>query len=522
MAVVVPTTGYARPGAPTATTSPNPNLLSYTLAGPLKWHGCNGDADGDCLNQFYEDDLAWIAAPMLFFDEGEECGFGQWAALPHYQVRPDTRNTGDVQDWQANDGQTKRVRLSYYFNWPLDCGHGFEGKHLGDSELIRVSLSSQDMRTWVVDEVEYNAHGSSYLRMGSWLKDRADELGSDYLTVAIEDDKHGSWWGRAVDDQDCAGSEDNYGWGAIDCFPGEDWQDAFAAGNFQWLDASRNIGEPPILGGQFNTSGFATGGSITADPTTADSYFGVFNLGAGAGSVREYWWNPPASGKYDNFCGYLCPDWDRKADGNCNDRVIDIDPNDQRTFSECPPGLQTKLDTTPFATFQVPLNSCLGAAEDGADPCSWSAVGECACDDHCVVRGDCCPDKQEVCPFDPNSCDGLCGNMSTIGGCGCDYECMERGDCCEDFEDRCPDEEPHVLQGTCSDACGFGHEECRCDHDCEARGDCCQDKGVECGYAVDRTPGSCNDFCGYEGGGCFCDDDCMDRGDCCRDFQDLC
>lgn len=508
----------AADGAPTGVAANDSSLLSYTIAVPIKYGSCADDTDGDCLSQFAEDDLAWIAAPMLFFDEGEECAFGRWEGLHHYQVRPDTRDTGSVKDWQVGDGQTKRLRISYYFNWPLDCGHRAEQKHLGDSEHIQLFLSSEDMTTWTIDEAKYFSHRNSYIRMGSWLKDRADEIDADFLTVAVEDDKHGSWWGRAVDDQDCAGSEDNGRAGAIDCFPGMDWEDAFAAGQFEWFPTTRNIGEPPIQGGSLTTGGFASGGGIMEDPARPGSFYSWFSMPVGP-SGREYWWNPPA--EFSKFCGHLCGDWQRQPDGDCSPRTYLVAYRDSRSFSGCSSGLQEKIDTAPFNNDPV-IQSCGAAVEAGYGPCDWVSFATCACDDRCEVRGDCCPDKQESCPFDPNSCEDLCGNMSTLGGCGCDYECMARGDCCPDFQDRCPDVEPRVLQGTCSGVCGFSQEECFCDHDCEARGDCCQDKGEECGHAIDQTPGSCEDFCGYQGGGCFCDADCMSRGDCCRDYQDVC
>mgnify|MGYP000040924593 FL=1 len=338
--------------APLSTTAyRGTTALTVRLAGPLKWHHCASDGDGDCLNDFYEDELAALVSPLMFFDADEECASGTWEFHAYHQVRPRTDRTGPVSAWQ-DDGQTKSVVITYFFNYPLDCGHGFEGDHMGDSEHVVLTLEGEDLRSWRLVDMAYYHHGTSERRDGQWLRDRAAALGTTFPVVLVEDDKHGSWWGADVNSDHCAGSEDNYAFGSVDCLDQTLAQD-FAAGRAFLLDTSRNVGEPPDVDGdgvvescvRFNTDGYPTGGALVRDPNGA--VYTELDLGLGLGSVREYWWNAPAG--QERFCGWTCTNSSRDAHGDCPAARFTI-ASGADTFENCATGLSEKVDTTSFDT----------------------------------------------------------------------------------------------------------------------------------------------------------------------------
>ena len=539
---------------------PSEPYLKYRLSSELKASSCPNmqeDGDGDCLNDNLEADLAWVVAPAFFFDEDEECGSsaGDYGLHPYYQVRPLAPSTAPVDTW-ANNNKEKRVEITYFLNWVVDCGGPLEGDHLGDSESIIVTLRSYDLVEWeVVGTLQY-AHGRSYVKAGFWLDDMADAVGLGYITVAVEDDKHGSWGGKAAGSQSCG---DDVILGFADCFPGMSWEDAVIAEEFFYvpLTADQNIGEPPdvldgrnflspaaVLINDHGTVRFETSSQFSA------SAFHLNNL-----SGTEYWWRPPSDST--GFCGWTCPDYDRESDGTCSDITIGLPGGEYFIDGDCASGLESKLSryetyfsqASSSASLSIPpsLSSCAGIG------CGTRDVPQtCYCDELCHYRSDCCSDKETVCgAYLPYSCSGKCGRRwadpLVSSPCSCSWGCDVRGDCCADASAECSEtltaDQP---KGTCFERCGFsgvdseGNHDCACDHLCAGRGDCCVDKDEFCAYSIEVGVGSCNASCmpgppqslpPYAGGGstppayggfCFCDPACVERGDCCDDVGAQC
>ena len=69
--------------------------------------------------------------------------------------------------------------------------------------------------------------------------------------------------------------------------------------------------------------------------------------------------------------------------------------------------------------------------------CGGRSPGGCMCDNGCVQRGDCCPDKEDFCPV--LTCNGSCGKKVSDGktSCYCDSFCTYYNDCCKDRENYC-------------------------------------------------------------------------------------
>ncbi len=345
--------------------------LSYTLSSDLKKANCSGDVDSDCLDNTEENNLAWAAAPWYFYDEDEDCSgwrneFGlpsvHFARQDFFQVRPQ----GDgIQGWSPTSGQAKWIRLTYFFVFPHDCRStvGFGG-HQGDPEYIKLDLYSYDLRTWYLSQVFYAHHDNNHYFSGTYLEDRARALGTSWISVAADEDSHGSWPGREISSSHCAGSEDDFCASTCDCFVGT-WQSDFNNGFMEVVGASRNIGGPSPE--SWNSS------SVTVSGGEAWT-----ELDVGHGLNREYW--TPRSDKFQKGCGWECPAAYRQSNGDCSLSVHD------RT--SCSSHLGSKLDTSYFA---VGGGSCAGR-------CGGSA-GSCYCDASCVTYGDCCPDACSACGF---------------------------------------------------------------------------------------------------------------------------
>jgi subtilisin family serine protease len=64
---------------------------------------------------------------------------------------------------------------------------------------------------------------------------------------------------------------------------------------------------------------------------------------------------------------------------------------------------------------------------------NFDSAKSCQCDDQCDSFDDCCPDFDEFCGIDPDSCldNDACGGQAP-GGCWCDSSCASFGDCCSD------------------------------------------------------------------------------------------
>jgi len=345
--------------------------LTYTLSSELKKGSCAGDVDSDCLDNTEEGNLAWAVAPWYFYDEDEDCsgwrntyGFPSFhfARQDYFQVRPEG---GGISNWSPTDGVAKWVKVSYFFNYPHDCRStvGFGG-HQGDSEHIKVELYSYDLKTWYLYQAYYAHHDRDHYFSGTYLEDRARALGTNWISVAADEDSHGSWPGWQADSTFCAGSEDDFCASTCDCFVGT-WRNALNSGaGREVVGVSRNIGGP--WPESWNSSVLTVSGG--------EAYT---EMDIGHGFNREYW--TPRSDAFQKFCGWECPTAFRKTDGTCSQTVHD------RTG--CSSQLSTKVDTTSFSL--ATAGSCSGA-------CGASS-GSCFCDAACVTYGDCCPDACAVC-----------------------------------------------------------------------------------------------------------------------------
>lgn len=351
--------------------------LSYTLSSELKKSSCAGDTDSDCLDNAEENNLAWAAAPWYFYDEDEGCS--EWrneqgAPAFHFQrqdfiqVRPEGAGIGA---WSPTDGKTKWIRVSYFFLFPHDCGAkaGFIGGHQGDTEHIKLYLYSNDLRTWYLYNVYYAHHDMDHFFSGAYLEQRANALGTRWISVASDEDSHGSWPGREPDSTHCAGSEDDNCFTTCDCFRGT-WRSDLNNGYGFVPSTSRNVGGPPPE--SWNPSVVTVSGSAAWT-----------DLDVGHGVNREYWTNH--TGQYQKFCGWECPNASRNSDGTCAASAHGQTGCSSRLTNTVEPH-KSKTDLT---SFSVQGGSCAGA-------CGGAAAG-CYCDASCVTYGDCCPDACSVC-----------------------------------------------------------------------------------------------------------------------------
>jgi hypothetical protein len=332
--------------------------LDFSIPSALKRSGCPNDQDGDCLDDAMEHALAAKAAPMMFLDNAERCAdLGEYRVHPSFQVRPIGRAARPVEDW--NEGwETEKVRVTYFLNWPLDCGYSTEKSHLGDSEHVTFELEGSDLMNWSLVRAVYRSHGDEYVIDGERIDDLADTIGATRPTIAVEGDKHGSWWGKNSGSDDCAGSEIDFGFGAIDCFADMSWNEAFERGEYFVLEVrdEMNIGEPPLGGATFRSPAVEKvidGEGIERYRTSSQYEGSAGHLNHLGGS--EYWWNAPK--KFERFCGWVCADEDRVVDG-CTERRFqilggrwkDFDSRvDMDTAAECAGPLQEKIDRTPSA-----------------------------------------------------------------------------------------------------------------------------------------------------------------------------
>lgn len=330
--------------------------LNYTLSSTLKKSGCSGDDDGDCLDNALETDLAWVVAPWYFYDEDENCSGAWYTQGPvsslHYgrrdfvQVRP----AGSRVDLWSSGSSPKTVWVTFFLLHPHDCqSHtifGFGG-HQGDSEHVRYELKSLDLRKWVITKGEYHHHGTKHDFSGAYLRARASEIGTSYVSVAGDEDGHGSWPGQRGSSSACAGSEDDIcPLGRCDCFRGT-MAGAFTNGYFDLVSASQNVGGPSPE--RWRTSVVATFGG------------GAYNwMDVGHGQVREYW--TPVTDAWKKFCGWECSA--RYSSGDCGHSI--------HGESGCSSALSEKVDTRYFtnglATSSVVVEASQAAgAADAAD-----------------------------------------------------------------------------------------------------------------------------------------------------------
>lgn len=171
------------------------------------------------------------------------------------------------------------------------------------------------------------------------------------------------------------------------------------------------------------------------------------------------------------------------------------------------------------------------------------------------------------------SCVGSCGAIAP-SGCWCDTSCVVSGDCCSDRSNVCggapappprqqaaaaPPPPPATAtaaaaaavplsssstKGSCqgSGRCGHaGSSSCYCDAPCSTNGDCCADYAQVClngqnsnlpppSFSQFSQSPSCSAKCGSSAGTgslsannvCFCDSSCTLNHDCCKDFSTAC
>jgi len=312
------------------------SCITLEISSELKKPFCDGDDDNDCLDNFEEQDLAWLFSPHYFYDEDEGCSgawYTQGGAQTHhfgrrdfYQVRPD----GAPQQWQA-DGAIKEVDITYFLLHPHDCrwDGGFAG-HQGDSESVVFHLVSTDLKRWTLTGADFRHHGYTQQFSGGYLKQRANEIGTIYPSVAADQNSHGSWPGRVGWDTDCAGSEDDLCFGTCDCFRGT-MQSAKASNFREFPPTFRNVGGPPPETWRPQT--VSVGGNEA---------FTVFDVGHG--SNVEFW--TPRTDAFKTFCGWECPQ--RTSGGDC---VLEV--HGRRTCT--PGGLAEKVDGSAFTPPQGPV-----------------------------------------------------------------------------------------------------------------------------------------------------------------------
>ena len=142
-----------------------------------------------------------------------------------------------------------------------------------------------------------------------------------------------------------------------------------------------------------------------------------------------------------------------------------------------------------------PEYACVNDVCVCATDCSDIECGDDGCGGSCgqCPAGMVC--SEGTCADDPNSCEGVCGDVAPGGGCHCDEWCYEYGDCCDDFCEFCPEFE--ICSAACDPPCepGFFCKFGQCVEDAPCEPDCF-DK--ECG------PDGCGSICGYCGFNQYC------------------
>ncbi len=318
--------------------------LSFTLSSELKKSGCAGDDDNDCLDNGQETDLAWLAAPHYFYDENENCSGAPYTDGPsalHYgrrdfvQVRP----VGGVTQWSPSSSAQKTVQVTYFLLHPHDCqDYVIAGGHQGDSEHVVFRFRSLNLKKWYLVSGDYYHHNGMHTFSGSYLRQRASEIGTAYPSVAGDEDGHGSWPGESGSKSACAGSEDDCLFGTCDCFRGT-MKGAFDAGYRGAVVASRNIGGPSPE--RWRPSVVGVSGSVAWS-----------QLDVGHGPIYEYW--TPRTDSWKKFCGWECP-LRYSNTGDC--------AQEAHGETDCSSPLSEKVDKASF-TPPASLAAPLAAAKD--------------------------------------------------------------------------------------------------------------------------------------------------------------
>ncbi len=360
--------------------------LSYTITSPLKSAPAGScpdpysDLDGDCLDDAMESALAMWASPYYLWDENENCNYyssvdtdpnaGTTAGESHdkprfyFQVRPISYANAPpgypyaISAWKP-DGWYHWVRITYFLNYPRDCGYP---GHQGDNEGVAFDLYSQDLKTWAVGTGYYNHHiYPMQVVSGSWLHDFATSAGGYYPFVLADDSGHGSWPGAAADDDDCGdtaflrslgipctftGSFPFISCSAFSCVTGDTVIEGRKNHNFVYPSADKNIGEPSntVGNGHWNRNTL-TVSSDGQGHELASSFEETGDASWVVGGGWENWndptWSPPTERR---FCGWECGI--RSSDGNCQFPVFGK--------TDCTSALFDKVARDPFYTGVAP------------------------------------------------------------------------------------------------------------------------------------------------------------------------
>jgi hypothetical protein len=318
------------------------SALEYQLSSELaKNHGpgaphtsfigvCQNDHDGDCLDDAMEDQLAQMVNPRIYFDEDEGCP----TLYLYAQVRP----VGHGVDVWRVDGRVKRVNITYFFLYTRDCKS--VGGHLGDSEHVRYTLTSTNLKTWTLEKGRYWRHSGDSIISASHLNYIAQGVGSTRPVVAADEDGHGSWEAVSPYDDDC--SDEDSILGIRDCFN----RSSAIFSDFQVLPLLHNIGGPDL--GRLNgPEKWRTG---TSHLTVSGSQVYTERNGR-----REFW-----QGGNSKFCGWQCA----LANGDC------LSP-----LSDCSGGLNGKLDQEVFSRQSRPVTAVDNNGQSFTYNCIFQRAG---------------------------------------------------------------------------------------------------------------------------------------------------
>ena len=308
------------------------DTFAFTLSRSLLAEPGAPDGDQDGLDDDAEKQLAFLAAPRIFWDEEESSSenqdFVRYRRLDMVQVRPRSAN---VSRWTTTARQWITIR--FLMAYPEQYTDGPGGSHMGDAEMFELRLFNArgTLSEWRVGEFVFPPHGGQeddrfyyqYYGDVGVLATRAKLLNTAHIWIAADEDAHGSWGGSEVDSDHC---QSGPGTGLHDCFDGN-LEDALAAGRFWWFDPSRDIGEPEAL--RYDAWPSTPRGS-SAPPFTGPAvvpqikrepnnpYAAYIENNSGRGVAREYIRYTAASPDISTakaFCGWRCPA--RKTDGQC-------------------------------------------------------------------------------------------------------------------------------------------------------------------------------------------------------------
>jgi len=347
------------------------NTFRFTVPSALVKPGCEGDTDGDCLDNEVEDMLAQLVAPRLFWDEEETCDGYSAGDTTHckplhlVQVRPRTEYPGvstcqswggtspddryytnlcsyvlddslkdpKVGKWQSNTSSYASVEVRTVFGYPMQQDDGvIEKDHLGDLEMVIWRLVSWNLTDWELQSASFTHHNRASLSLPSELVDIAENLGVDqngqsagpHPNVLYDGIWHGSWPGEAANSDSCAAGADNFCYGLCDCVDndvGNTLNSAFYWGAYHWMDNIHNVGEPvmAISPGKWIVGQVPGTSAEISYAGSGDHY--MFSNDSGHGTIAEWMFYSPTHPEISSgWCGWKCSDRSYGS-GNCNDSI---------------------------------------------------------------------------------------------------------------------------------------------------------------------------------------------------------